>query len=403
MAKRAGRIKTARTAIAALTLTLSSVIAVAQDVKPDDRFIAGYAAAVLEREFSIAPSGLEVQSGVVRLRGRGFGQLEEQQLIKSLSAIRGVSRVEIIDALDTHKVEKSAPGVFALTSAPEPAPADVPIVRVPAHDGTDDTAKAGPAFYLSTGRLFEPLLADPRWPHFFASYNRYLETGTESGGKQLRDIGSVGFGETIALARQQFRNDIRVEGGIQAAVFAVFNLGAESKDLVNADYFVGPYIATRFNDFSILTRLYHQSSHLGDEYLLGNSVDRINLSYEAIDLIASYELPAGLRVYGGAGYLFDQEPADFKPWMFQYGAEFRSPWTFGEGGIRPVAAIDIKQKEEADYNADLSIRAGLQFEDPRRLSQKMLILLEYYKGQSPNGQFFSDDIEFIGLGLHFYF
>ncbi|WP_375136022.1 DUF1207 domain-containing protein [Nitrosomonas oligotropha] len=39
--------------------------------------------------------------------------------------------------------------------------------------------------------------------------------------------------------------------------------------------------------FSVCARIYHQSSHLGDEFLLrkaGFAFNRVNLSYEGIDL-----------------------------------------------------------------------------------------------------------------------
>ena len=63
--------------------------------------------------------------------------------------------------------------------------------------------------------------------------------------------------------------------------------------------------------FTALFRLYHQSSHVGDEFLLRNRVaNRVNLSYEAVDVKASYELLEMFRVYAGFGYLFDQEPPD---------------------------------------------------------------------------------------------
>jgi hypothetical protein len=43
-------------------------------------------------------------------------------------------------------------------------------------------------------------------------------------------------------------------------------------------------------------RVLHQSSHLGDEFLLRNRTTRINLSYEALDLLLSYETEFGLRL-----------------------------------------------------------------------------------------------------------
>ena len=50
----------------------------------------------------------------------------------------------------------------------------------------------------------------------------------------------------------------------------------------------------------------------------------------------------------------------------------------------------------------MSLRAGVQLENPDFLTRKLQILVEYYNGSSPNGQFYArDDVEFIGLGLHF--
>jgi hypothetical protein len=177
-------------------------------------------------------------------------------------------------------------------------------------------------------------------------------------------------------------------------------------DLINADYFVGPYAAVRYNDLSLLTRVYHQSSHLGDEYLLrdeNDGLNRVNVSYEAVDLLLSYELRYGFRIYGGGGFLFDQEPSNIDPWMVQYGFEYRSQETLLLGSMRPVFAADFQHREESDWDLDYSIRAGVQFEDPGRFSQRLMLMFEFYDGRSPNGQFYDERVQFYGLGLHFYF
>jgi len=49
------------------------------------------------------------------------------------------------------------------------------------------------------------------------------------------------------------------------------------------------------------------------------------------------------------------------------------------------------------------VRAGIQFENPEILGRKLMLLLEYYNGKSPNGQFYESTIEYFGLGLHFFF
>ncbi len=374
--------------LAAITVCASVGVLHTHAQTTDERFIAGYAAAVLEREFSLKSEGLVVVGTEVRYPVRGFGTLEKQQLIKSLSSIPGVTKVTLIENAQAIQTSSTKPVATADQAGDRPTPVNKP---------SDEPL----TFYLDTGRLFEPLLADPRWPHFYASYHYYDKSGAD-----LQHAGAVGFGETIALLRKSYASNLRWEAGVQAAVFALFDLDSDSKDLINADYFVGPYASFRYGDFSFIGRLYHQSSHLGDEYLLRpdvNGAERVNLSYEAVDLILSYELPYGFRVYGGGGYFFDTEPADFDPWSIQYGLEFRSPKTFFGGAVRPIFAADLQNREVNDWELDYSLRAGVQFEDPGRFSQKMLLMVEYYDGRSPNGQFYDERIRYYGLGLHFYF
>src|SRR5206468_4311643 len=125
-----------------------------------------------------------------------------------------------------------------------------------------------------------PLLADPRQPHFSASYQWYLDD------PGLAHVGSATFGETFAL----FGGDLlggRWEIGGLGGVFSIFDLGAASYDLVNSDFRAGLTASARHDGLSAQLRLYHQSSHLGDEFLLHNVVHRINVSYEGLELLSS--------------------------------------------------------------------------------------------------------------------
>jgi hypothetical protein len=254
-----------------------------------------------------------------------------------------------------------------------------------------------PTGLLPAGHLFQPLLADPRWPHFSAAYRYYLDH------PELTHVGAVSFGETIPLYRGTGFAESQWEAGIQAGVFALFQMDAPSKDLLNADYFASLYGVWRRGPLSALGRVFHQSSHLGDELLLRTRVERINLTYESVDLKLSYDLPWGFRVYGGGGYLFDQEPETLKPWTAQGGMEFRSPWMFAAGHVRPVAAVDLQTREENRWHLDVSARAGIQFESVRVLERKLQLLVEYFYGNSPDGQFYKRRVDYLGLGAHFHF
>jgi hypothetical protein len=242
-----------------------------------------------------------------------------------------------------------------------------------------------PTGLLPAGHLFKPLLADPRWAHFSASYRNYQNDNFDG-----KDIASVSFGETIPLYRSHFgQSNVQWETGLQAGVFSDFNLGTSSKDLVNTDFIASFYGSVRVGQFSAFGRLFHQSSHLGDEFLLRNTNDkfqRVNLSYEGADLKLSYELPLGMRLYGGGGGMFDREPSTLKPWLVQYGLEFRSPVRLDFAALRPVVAVDVKNFQENDWNMDVSARAGFEFENLQVLGRKLQILADAARQESSSPQ-----------------
>ena len=344
---------------------------------PDDPYVAGYAGAVLEREFKVSRRAVSVDNGVLTLDASQLAGADRARILTTLAALPGVTRVEVR--------ESAAP---AAAAAP------------PAAGGADPTVAAQatlPTGLLPVGHLFQPLLADPRWPHFSAAYRYYLRD------PDLKHVGAVSFGETIPIFRGNAPGESQWEAGIQAGVFAVFQMDQPSKDLLNADYFAALYGAWRQGPFSTLGRLFHQSSHLGDEFLLRTRTERVNLTYESVDLKLSYDLPWGFRAYAGGGYLFDQEPADLQPWSVQGGVEFRSPWTVASGHIRPVVALDLQSREQNGWNVDVSLRGGVQFENVRVLDRNLQLLVEYFHGNSPDGQFFKRRVEYLGLGAHFHF
>jgi hypothetical protein len=359
---------------AARLLALLALLALAATpaaaASPPDAWLEGYAAAVLERDLGLTVPSLRVHRGVVTVSAAELVNVDRARVLSTLRSIRGVTGVEI--------VEGDAPPRAAGLGAPPPGPAEWQTGLLPG------------------GTLFRPLVADPRWPHFAASYQRYL------GDRELTDVGAVSFGETFTLIRERVGASAWWEVGIQAGVFAVFDLDADSKDLVNADYFVGVPLSGRWGDWSAIFRLFHQSSHLGDEFLLRTRTERVNFSYESVDLKVSREFGDVLRLYAGGGYLFDQEPASLDPWSIQYGVEVISPWPGRDAGWRPIVAADLQHREENAWSLDLSLRAGIQI-DGVLASRSLQILLEYFKGRSPNGQFYKDKIEYLGLGAHFHF
>jgi Protein of unknown function (DUF1207) len=346
-----------------------------QAALPGDEFIQGYATAVVAMNYPGTVESIRVAAGVIYLQGESLSEEEKTELRKMLSDV---------------------PGVLGIEFVPESKPTEAAGVQPKAFKETSEPGVHLPVF-LPKSLLFQPLLGDPRWPHFSASFQRYISND------QLRNVASTNFGESIGLYRFRGPWKSTMQLGVQAGVFSIFDLDSQSFDLINADYMVGIPLTLKKGDFSNMTRVFHQSSHLGDEYLLrGQSDERINLSYESVNSLLSYNLPAGFRVYAGGGYLFHRDPSNLDPWSVEYGLEYRGKKSWFEEALRPVVALDIQNRQESNWNTDVSARAGIQFENPDFLSRKVQLLFEYYNGNSPNGQFYENNIQFFGLGLHFF-
>ena len=253
--------------------------------------------------------------------------------------------------------------------------------------------------FLPSGLLVAPFHADPQWPHFSVA-SRHLSYGQEPS-----HTGSANFGETFAFYRNAAPFAGQWEIALQAGVFSIFNMNAGSTDLVNVDYTVGLLTSYRTGPFSGFLRLHHQSSHLGDEFILNSQapINRVNVSFEEVDLKLSYELASWFRIYGGGGMLAGKDPNDLQRGTSQVGAELISPWTLWDGKVRPVAYTDFQANARSNWRVGNSVMAGLQFENARIGDRKIQVLVKYFGGPSFNGQFYTQNTERFGVGVHLYY
>jgi hypothetical protein len=340
---------------------------------PDDAYLAGYATAVVERDLGLKVVSVEVRDRVAHVVVESLGDQPEERITEALTRIEGIERVELSEA---------GPG------AAEAQPT-TPAKEVEERDAFQ---------LLPRVELFDPLIADPREPHFSASYVWYLAD------PELTHAAVATFGETFAL----FGGDLgfaKWELGWLGGAFSIFDLDSSSYDLLNTDFRAGPTFSMRRQWLSGTLRLYHQSSHLGDEFLLrsaANRAGRINLSFEGIDGLVSADPWPWLRVYAGAGELLHTEP-HLQRLSAHAGAQLTSPVAFLDGAMRPIAAFDYQGREENHWREELAGSAGIQLENPALSKLKIQILVDYFKGNSPNGQFFVRRIETIGIGIHLHF
>lgn len=263
-------------------------------------------------------------------------------------------------------------------------------------------AQQGGYIPLPRGDVFCPLIADPKGIQSFASYQKGNKDDLAS------DIAAVGIADQFPFFRAAAdRAGNGVQLGISGAVFAQFDLRAASYDLLNADYMIGLPLTFRAGPFSGRARVYHQSSHLGDEFLLRpNAPKRENLSFESAELLLSLDVSA-LRLYGGAEDFFHRDPVELADKLAHAGVELRPRASVNFGSLavgRLVAAGDVKVVNDSTTRTGVSVRAGFEFGRPRDddiPSRRWSVLAEYYEGPSPYGQFQRRKVRLTGLGFHF--
>ncbi|HAM52754.1 MAG TPA: hypothetical protein DCP92_19425 [Nitrospiraceae bacterium] len=259
-----------------------------------------------------------------------------------------------------------------------------------------ETGKPNENRFLPSGNLFRPLIADPKELRFYLSYrpyqqaNQYLSHSTE--------IFAGSLGDMFGLYR--FINSsggYNWQANISGGVYSEFDI--KNYYLVDVDYFIGFPFTFRKGPVSYRINFYHQSSHVGDEYLLHSNITRIEFSYEAINLVGSYEWTRW-RVYYGGEVIVQVNPSNYKPVTIQSGLEYYGSNKLLLGG-RFIGGLDLKCTQENDWPLNTSVKAGLQFDESGSHGRSIRFLLEGYKGFSPYGQFFNNRLSYIGLGVTF--
>jgi len=353
-----------------------------------------------------------------------------------------------------------------------------------------DLAEGGSTYYRKDYQYFKPPIAGLRAPHtYMRVYEHRPVAFTRNQGREHR-FWDVGFGGHFAWwgytpDGSEPRSPMRARGVEvfwEPSAHALLDFSAQSNALINADYRIGLGVAGRSlpwswkgRRFSWRLKLLHESSHLGDEFVLdalkrdgllaaevvggGGSAggerafQRYNVGYEALEFYASVDQYARgyWRLYWGGRFLnhtrYEAEPLKYrdaalnaplraKAQEAQAGAEYfarlaPSPagWPHPNGWIggfnrlvRHLGFLDylLPQLEEAQYwLVAAEVYLGSQYTVGRpgyKLANHLVtgfiwgeyfaadegvssfaLLLDYYRGPNPHGQFRSEDLNYWGM------
>jgi hypothetical protein len=256
--------------------------------------------------------------------------------------------------------------------------------------------------------LFPPLIANPRFPNYSISYrfgNDFL----------AKDTAAVSLGDFFPVYRfvnvGKWNMDIQIDFG--ACVWTLFNMNApnghgdEWARLDNSDYLASLPISLAFDRWAFRLQLYHISTHLGDEYICnllyeGKDVCRVNPSFEALELIGSYQLTDGLRLYAGPGWIINSDNSyPMGDAYVEYGFEGR--W-FGKRMNKqrlfgcPFVAVDVQNWQCTDWRFSLNALVGYEWSKLHGVGRKFRIYAQYHNGNS-EGQFFKNHLQYAAIGI----
>jgi len=256
---------------------------------------------------------------------------------------------------------------------------------------------------LAPTSIFKPLLADPKYPRFSIAYYHYNE------GEFKYNTMAPNFGAALPLVRWfGDGNDLEYELGLHAGLFAAMDIRSTPTRLINADYFIGPTLAIKNDKWDYLLRVTHTSSHIGDELLLSKdgkrrNIKRINLSYETAEGIVAYNFANGFRPYMGVGYIVHAEPTSYKTAEVIAGFDYRHPEYYLKGYAKPIFAVYSKTSRNFNWKPSLSVKTGVEFKDRFVIGKQLQVFLEYYNGNSIQGQFYKSRESYVGLSLNLNF
>ena len=233
--------------------------------------------------------------------------------------------------------------------------------------------------YFPNERLFPLIYLDPLTCQTYGGIHILFEESNKNKGVYIPV--NLGFSQPFF----GYNNDkTNLELGLEAASYTQFEIvhvegNTYLGGLYNNDYKSSVYLSVYYNSLYYRIRLFHISSHLGDDYMIRNEVFSRNdqsVNYEQVDLTILKRVK-NIEYYFGAGYVVS--PNAFRERLsFQAGLQFNIE---NEKAYHLIGGLDIKSFVQNNYYPN--IRAAIGTEYSNRRNPAFRIQLEFYHGHLP--------------------
>ena len=192
--------------------------------------------------------------------------------------------------------------------------------------------------------------------------------------------------------------DIGMEGGAITQFKWTISDDYLQTDYTSTDFIIGMPVVYKTENLLLRIRIYHLSSHMGDDYIFRDSISsyyRNNNTYEQLDLTASY-LYKNFRFILGVGTVLTSS-APRKPLVFTSGMEYLTSLNKRES-VKFCAGFYADSKQDDNYIPGINIGLGMKFGGPDRRGAK--ILFTYFNGPLPYSVYRGRLIQWLGAALY---
>jgi hypothetical protein len=264
--------------------------------------------------------------------------------------------------------------------------------------------------------LFPPLTADPKTMKYGVGLRFHDNIISKR-------AASVTFGDELPFFRWHHIGDLNGDAqfSIAAGVRALFDAAPDEgfyqkkgdwAELVNSEFLLSFPFTYAIRNWAFRMRVYHISSHLGDEYYEAKirqtpSFTRKNPSSETVDFFTSYQLSNAIRVYGGAGYTFHKDNSfAYGHGGIEYGCEVRLAGRrdyYNQLYHQPFMAMHFHHQQDQNWKLNATYQLGFEWSKLQGIGRKIRAYVEYHNGRSLEGEFSLNKTNYLGLNLSYGF
>jgi hypothetical protein len=186
--------------------------------------------------------------------------------------------------------------------------------------------------------------------------------------------------------------------GFGSQVYGRFSLTDSKSALISTDWVVGVNTTAAFNRWAVTLEVYHESSHLGDEYGDRFPADRLDWTREVLAAWANYTLGVW-RLSAGVSYVLRDElslPASGGALGLDYLGRSRHLLA---GQVRPIAGLFLEADAATGWRVSSSAKLGVAFATAG--THDIGVALIAHNGLSTQRQFYRQESQYLGMELRF--